>query len=208
MKLYDHLDSGNGYKIRLMLALLNIEYERIGVDTLNGASRTDAFRAVNANGKIPALQLDDGRVLAESGAILFYLAEGSPYLPDDRWDRAEVLQWMFFEQYSHEPNIAVMRSWRRHDLITADNEAQVPGKMAEGDRVLGIMNDHLAENDYFAAARFTIADIALYAYTHVAADGGFDLSLYRNVQAWINRVAGQSGYVPMLPPGFDHHRDY
>lgn len=208
MKLYDHLDSGNGYKIRLILALLNTEYERIGVDTLNGASRTDAYRAINANGKIPALQLDDGRVLAESGAILFYLADGSPYLPDDRWVRAEILQWMFFEQYSHEPNIAVMRSWRRHDLITPDNEGQIPGKMAEGNRVLAIMNDHLARNDYFASGHFTIADIALYAYTHVASDGGFDLSLYKNVQAWIERVAAQPGYVPMLPPGFDHHRDY
>lgn len=208
MKLYDHLDSGNGYKARLILALRGMQYERIGVDTLHGASRTPEFLAINANGKIPALELDDGRILTESGAILYYLASGSSYLPDDAWDRADVLQWMFFEQYSHEPNIAVMRSWRRHDLVTSENENLVPGKMAEGNRVLGIMNDHLAEHDYMAAGRFTIADIALYAYTHVCGDGGFDLEQYPHIQRWCDRIAAQPGYVPMLPAGFDVHRDY
>jgi glutathione S-transferase len=202
MRLFDNLSSGNGYKVRLLLAQLGLAYERIELDIDRGETRTPAFLARNPNGRIPALELDEGNasektVLAESDAILFYLAEGTPYLPGERLARAQVLQWMFFEQYSHEPNIATPRYWITHRVLTPDREAALPAKREAGYAALGVMETHLATRDFFVAERYTIADIALYAYTHVASEGGFDLSGFPAVQAWLARVAAQPGHIPI-----------
>ena len=170
MKLYDYAPSGNGYKVRLLLAHLGIAYERIEVDSNAGATQTPEFLKLNANGKIPTVVLDDGTVLPESNAILYYFAEGTPYLPEKRIDRAQALRWMFFEQYSHEPYIAVLRNWLHHlPSITDEQKARVADLRRRGERALKVMDEHLAAEPYFAAGRYTIADIALYAYTHVAA---------------------------------------
>ena len=197
LRLYDYLPSGNGYKVRLVLRLLGVEYERIERDIMKGETRTPAFLAMNSNGRIPLLELEDGTVLPESNAILFYLAEGTPFMPEDRLGRARMLQWMFFEQYSHEPNIAVVRFWMEHASMTPEREAMLPAKRAGGYAALGVMEEHLAGRDWFVGAAVTIADIALYAYTHVAHEGGFDLADYPAVRAWLDRVAGLPGYVPI-----------
>lgn len=203
MKLYDFLPSGNGYKIRLLLSQLQVPFELIEVDILRGASRTDEFLAKNANGRIPLVQLDDGRLLAESNAILFYFAEGTPFLSANRFERAETLQWMFFEQYSHEPNIATSRFWRMHpELMNDEKRAQLPQKQALGYAALAVMEGHLAQHSYFVANRYGIADIALYAYTHVAEEGGFDLAAYPAVRAWIERIRAQPGYVTITQSSF------
>ena len=195
-KLYDSLISGNGYKIRLLLALLGEEYERIEIDLDAGATRTSEFLAKNSNGRIPLLELEDGTHLAESNAIQFYLAEGTPFLPDDPLARARVLQWMFFEQYSHEPYIAVVRFWR-HAGLTEGKEAEIAERVERGYQALAVMDKHLISSDFFAAGRYTIADIALYAYTHVASEGGFDLAPYRAVRAWLTRVQQQEHHIPI-----------
>jgi glutathione S-transferase len=196
MKLYDYAPSGNGYKVRLLLAHLGVAYERIEVDSNAGGTRTAEFLKMNRNGKIPTVVLDDGTVLPESNAILYYFAEGTPYLPEKRIDRAQALRWMFFEQYSHEPYIAVLRNWLHHlPSITPEQQARVPDLKARGNRALEVMDDHLGREPYFAAGRYTIADIALYAYTHVAGEGGFDLAAYPQVRAWLDRVRAQPGHV-------------
>lgn len=197
LRLYDYLPSGNGYKVRLVLRLLGVEYERIERDIMKGETRTPVFLAINQNGRIPLLELENGTVLPESNAILFYLAEGTPFMPEDRLGRARMLQWMFFEQYSHEPNIAVVRFWMEHAGMTSEREAMLPTKRAGGYAALGVMEEHLAGRDWFVGAAVTIADIALYAYTHVAHEGGFDLADYPAVRAWLDRVAGLPGYVPI-----------
>jgi len=195
LRLYDYLDSGNGYKVRLLLNRLAIPFELLEVDILKGESRTHDFLKRNPNGRIPVLELEDGTFLPESNAILFYLAEGTPYLPDDRLDRARVLQWMFFEQYSHEPNIATVRFWLNHGALTPERAAMLPDKRRQGHAALAVMEGHLSGQPFFVADRFSIADIALYAYTHVAPEGGFELSGYPAVRAWLDRVAGQDGHV-------------
>ena len=198
MTLYDFMGSGNGYKVRLLLAQLGSPFKLVECDILKGETRTPEFLAKNPNGRIPALQLDDGTYLAESDAILWYLAEGTRFLPDDRRLRAEVLQWMFFEQYTHEPNIATVRYWITHAVpMTPLIELSIPAKRAQGAAALGVMERHLARRTFFVGERYTIADIALYAYTHVAGEGGFDLAPYENVRAWLARVAAQPGYVPI-----------
>ena len=198
MKLYDYAPSGNGYKVRLLLAHLGIKYERIEVDSNAGGTQTPEFLKMNANGKIPTVVLDDGMVLPESNAILYYFAEGTPYLPEKKIDRAQALRWMFFEQYSHEPYIAVLRNWLHHlPSITDEQRARVPDLRKRGERALQVMDEHLAKEPYFAAGRYTIADIALYAYTHVADEGGFDLKRYPSIQAWMGRVKAQPGHVPL-----------
>ncbi len=198
MRLYDDPCSGNGYKVRLILALLGRDYDYVPLDIDKAETRTSEFLAKNPNGRIPLLELDDGRLLAESNAILHYLADGSMFLPDDRFDHAQVLQWMFFEQYSHEPNIATVRFWLTHGMeMTPWHRESVERKRAGGHAALGVMEGHLRSHAFFAADTFTIADIALYAYTHVAHEGGFDLSGYPAVKAWLDRVAGQPGYVPI-----------
>ncbi len=195
LRLYDYLESGNGYKVRLLLHQLERPYERVELDILAGQTRTPEFLALNPNGRIPLLQLEDGTCLAESGAIQWYLAEGTPFLPQDRLFRAQVLQWMFFEQYSHEPYIAVLRFWH-HAGVLEDHRHELDARRARGEEALRVMETHLETNAFFAAGRYTIADIALYAYTHVAHEGGFDLSGLPAVRAWLERVRAQPGHVP------------
>lgn len=189
--------SGNCYKVQLLLDLLGRPYRWIDTDSSQGATRTPEFLALNPNGKVPLLVFDDGRRLAESNAILCYLAEGTPYLPADAWDRARTLQWLFFEQYSHEPCIAVARFVRRWLPASHERQAEVPGLVERGARALDVMEDHLAHASYFSGGAFGIADIALFAYTHCAAEGGFDLSRWPRIGAWLERVSAQSGFSPM-----------
>jgi len=196
-RLYDYLDSGNGYKVRHILRRCGIPYRLVPVDILRGESRTPEFLAKNPNGRIPLLELPDGRLLAESNAILFHLAEGTRYLPGDPFERALVLQWLFFEQYSHEPNIATVRFWVRHGGVDDDKRALVELKRRQGYAALAVMETHLASRKFFVAETFTITDIALYAYTHVAHEGGFDLSPYPAVRAWLDRCTAEPGHVTM-----------
>lgn len=197
MRLYDSSISGNGYKARLLLSMLNRPFERIEVDILQGQSRTPEFLAVNPNGRIPVLALDDGRILAESNAILFFLAEKTRFLPDDSFARAKTLQWMFFEQYSHEPYIAVARFWRAHLDMTPEREAALEEKMTQGYAALDIMETELIAHDWFGGDALSIADIALYAYSHVAPEGGYDLSSYGAIRAWFERIESSTGYIPI-----------
>jgi glutathione S-transferase len=195
LTLYDYLDSGNGYKIRLLLALLNEPYRWVEVDIIAGATRTPEFLAKNPNGRIPTLELADGSFLAESNAILWYLAEGSAFIPNERLARAQVLQWMFFEQYSHEPYVATPRFIVKHFPADSPRRAELPARLVLGRAALAVMEAHLQRNRYFAAGRYTIADIALYAYTHVAHEGGLDLAPYEAVDAWLARVAKYDRHV-------------
>jgi len=196
IKLYDYLDSGNGYKARLILTLLGLPFERIELDIVTGATRTPAFLQLNPNGRIPTVVLDDGRVLAESNAILWYFAEGSRFLPTDRFERAQVLQWLCFEQYSHEPNIATVRFWV-HIARDKEKPEQTADKRRLGIDALGVMETHLQGRSFFVGERYSIADIALYAYTHVAQEGGFDLAPYPAIRAWLARVAAEPGHIPI-----------
>jgi glutathione S-transferase len=197
VRLYDFLPSGNGYKVRLPLRQLSIPYELIEMDITRGETRTPEFLAKNPNGRIPLVELDSGRFLAESGAILFYFAEGTRFLPSDRWKRAEVLQWMFFEQYSHEPYVAVARAWLHLFGLDEERRRQLPQKQKLGYDALGVMERHLAARKYFVGEEPSIADIALYAYTHVADEGGFELARFPAVQRWLVRIRSLPGYVPI-----------
>jgi glutathione S-transferase len=197
MRLYDFLPSGNGYKVRLLLSQLRLPFELVEKDIMKGETRTREFLAINPNGRIPVLELDDGRRLSESDAILFYLADGTRFLPDERFARAEVLQWMFFEQYSHEPYIAVARFWRHFLDRPVDDE-----RMDRGRQALGVMERHLGRRRFFVGERYGIADVALYAYTHVADEGGFDLASYPKLRAWLERVASEPGHVPITQRSF------
>jgi glutathione S-transferase len=194
---YGMADSGNCYKVKLALEQLKRPYRWVEVDTTRGGTRTREFLARNPNGKVPTLQLEDGSHLPESNAILWYLAEGSPLLPDDRLGRARALQWMFFEQYSHEPYIAVARFILRYLPPDHARRAELPRLAERGRHALAVMEQHLAKEPYFAAGRYTVADIALYAYTHCARDGGFDLQPFPQVRAWLERVRAQPGHVPL-----------
>ena len=196
LTLYDFMDSGNGYKVRLTLAHTGLPYRLIECDILKGETRTPEFLARNPNGRIPTLQIEDGSYLAESDAIIWYLAEGTTLAPADRKARAETLQWMFFEQYSHEPNIAVARFWKHYlPKLTPLQEMDLPNRMEKGYAALGVMDRHLARHPFFVGDRFGLADIALYAYTHVAGEGGFNLDNFPHVNAWLARVADQPGHV-------------
>ena len=197
IRLYDYLPSGNGYKVRLLLTLLGIPFQRIELDILKGESRTPEFLRKNPNGRIPVLETESGEILAESNAILFYLAEGSPFLPDGRFDRSQVLQWMFFEQYSHEPNIATSRFWIMHLDMTDERRAALEQKRTLGYAALDVMERHLKGRDFFVANRYSIADIALYAYTHVAGEGGFDLGRFPLIRAWLDRIGARPGHIPI-----------
>ena len=198
IRLHDNLFSGNGYKARLLLAQLGVPFQRIEYDIDRAETRNPEFLRMNPNGRIPVLELEDGRFLPESNAILFYLAEGTPFLPDDRFGRAQVLSWMFFEQYSHEPNIASPRYWITHNLpMTEERRTTLEPKRRLGYAALGVMEGHLKDCDFFVGDRYTIADIALYAYTHVAHEGGCDLDGFPEVRAWLGRVAAQPGHVPI-----------
>lgn len=196
LRLYDYLPSGNGYKVRLLLTQLGIPFERIELDIYQGATRTLEFLAKNPNGRIPTLGLENGVFLAESNAILFYLADGTAFFPSERIERAQVMQWLFFEQYSHEPNIATVRAWL-HSQITPEREAQIPAKRALGYAALGVMEQQLARRMFFVGERYSIADIGLYAYTHVAGEGGFDLAPYPAIRSWLDRVRSQPRHIPI-----------
>jgi glutathione S-transferase len=196
LTLHDFLPSGNGYKVRLLLHQLGIPFRLVEHDILQGATRTPEFLALNPNGKVPVLQLQDGTPLAESGAILCYLALDSAFWPAERLERAQTLQWLFFEQYSHEPYLAVARFIVRMKP-DSPKRAELPQLRERGHAALEIMERHLAGRTFFVGERYGIADIALYAYTHVADQGGFDLAPYPNIRAWLARVAAQPGYVPI-----------
>src|SRR5688572_554821 len=195
MHLFDNLDSGNGYKVRLLLAQLEQRYDWTDLDLDAGAARTPQFLKRNPNGRIPTLELDDGTNLAESNAILWYLAEGSAFVPSDRLGRAQVLQWMFFEQYSHEPYVATPRYIVKHLPADHARRAELPARLATGRAALKVMDEHLKSRRFFVAERYTIADIALYAYTHVAHEGGHDLAAYASVRSWLARVAAEPGHI-------------
>jgi glutathione S-transferase len=195
MHLFDNLDSGNCYKIRLLLAQLELDYRWTEVDIDHGGTRTAEFLARNPNGKVPTLELDDGSNLAESNAILWYLADGSAYVPGDRLGRAQLLQWMFFEQYSHEPYVATPRYIVKHLARDHARRAELPERLAKGRIALGVMETHLQSHSFFVAGAYTIADIALYAYTHVAREGGHDLQPYPAVRDWLRRVAAEPRHI-------------
>jgi glutathione S-transferase len=198
--LHDYSASGNCFKVRLTAALLGLPLERREYDILKGETRTPEFlAAVNANGRIPVLQVG-GRFIPESNAACFYLADGSALVPDDRFDRADMLRWMFFEQYNHEPNVATLRFWLAFvglDGLSEAQRGQIAGRRAAGEAALALMDEHLAGRRWFVGDGPTLADIALYAYTHVAEEGGFDLARCPGVSAWLARVAALPGYVAM-----------
>ena len=189
--------SGNCYKLRLLLEQLGRDYRWVEVDSARGGTRTAEFLARNPNGKVPLIELEDGRVLVESNAILCWLAEGTGYVPDDAWQRAQALSWMFFEQYSHEPYIAVARFIRGWTPADSPRRADLPRLRERGHQALAVMERHLQSADWFGGAAYGIADIALFAYTHCAADGGFDLSAYPCIDAWLARVRATPGFVAM-----------
>jgi glutathione S-transferase len=202
--LYSMQLSGNSYKVRLLLARLGIVYRQIEVDILKGETRTPAFLAKNPDGHIPLLELEDGRRLAESNAILGYLAEGTDYLPADPFERAQVLRWMFFEQHSHEPALAAARFWL--SLVKGGRELRthdIDVWMERGYEALALMERHLSSHDYFVGERTSVADLALYAHTHVAPEGDFDLGGFPALADWLARIAAERGHVGMmqLPEG-------
>ena len=193
MLLYDSAVSGNCYKVRLLFAHLGLAYERRELDVVDRSNRPQVLGGLNPALRVPTLVLDDGHSLGESNAIMFHFAQDTQYLPSDRWELAQVLQWLFFEQYSHEPNIAVARFWALFDI--AVSEADRGAKHAGGVKALEAMEEHLAGKQFLVGERYTIADIALYAYTHVAPEGGFALEPYPAIQAWLARVGAQPGHV-------------
>ena len=197
--LYSMQTSGNCYKVRLLLHRLGLPFRLIETDPGRGATRTPQFLALNPNGRVPLLVLPDGRRLSESNAMLLHLAEGTALLPADGYDRAVSYQWLFFEQYDHEPTIAVARSWLSiyPDRIGKATEAQIAEWQRKGHRALAVMEARLAGNDWLAGKACSVADIALYAYTHVADEGGFDLAPYPGIRAWLARVAAEPSHVDM-----------
>jgi glutathione S-transferase len=195
-RLHDNLASGNAYKVRLLLSQLSIPFERIDYDIDRAETRTPAFLEKNPNGRIPLLELAPGRFLAESNAIHCYLADGTHFLPADRLQRAQAMQWLFFEQYSHEPNIATVRFWITHKVeMTEFRRIALPVKRQDGIAALGVMERHLTDHEWFVGAAYSIADIALYAYTHVAGEGGFDLAPFPAIRRWLSHVAAEPNHV-------------
>jgi glutathione S-transferase len=199
IKLYDYLPSGNGYKVRLLLTQLGHPYELVQLDITKGVTREPEFLAKNPNGKVPTVELDDGRFLFESHAILFYFGEGTRFVPADAYERARMWQWMCFEQYSLEPFIGTLRFWR----VSQDRSPQQIGeeryreKLDGGHRALGILDEHLRGREWLAAGAYSLADIALYAYTHVADEGDFELARFPEVIAWHERVRAQPEHLPI-----------
>ncbi|MBM4220421.1 MAG: glutathione S-transferase family protein [Gammaproteobacteria bacterium] len=197
MKIFGDIASGNCYKVKLVLEQLRLPHEWQHVDILKGETRESAFLELNPNGKIPVLLLDDGQAISESNAIIDYLAEGTALLPTDRLARARVLQWQFFEQYSHEPYIAVARFIKKYLGLPEARRAEFESKQVGGAKALQVMEHQLRITPYLTGATYTVADVSLYAYTHVAHEGGFSLDAYPAVTAWLKRVKAQPGHVTM-----------
>jgi len=197
MLLYNSPVSGNCYKVRLLLAHLGIGYERRDLDVVDRSNRGDVLGGLNPDLRVPTLVLDDGRPIAESGAILWYFGESTRFVPEDRYDRAKMLQWMFFEQYTHEPAIAVVRFLVAYSGEAEKHAATIEQRTASGYRALDAMERHLDGSAFLVGEAPTLADIALYAYTHVAHEGGFDVQGYPAIRAWLERVASEPGHVPI-----------
>ncbi|MFC7048996.1 glutathione S-transferase family protein [Emcibacter nanhaiensis] len=198
--LHDNTESGNAYKVRLLLSQLGLPYRTIQYGVTDGSTRTPEFLAnINPNGRIPVVEFPDGRCLAESNAILYYFAQDTDFFPSDRWEQAEVMRWMFFEQYSHEPFVAVAKFILTMLPADSPRRAEIPTLHEKGYAALKIMEDRLRDHDFLVGDSYSIADIALFAYTHVAEMGAFDLSRYPAIRAWIGRIKGTPGYIPMYP---------
>jgi glutathione S-transferase len=197
VRLYNSAVSGNCYKVRLLLAHLGIAYETEELSVVDRSNRSEVLGELNPGLRVPTIVLDDGRPLAESNAILWYFGDGTRYVPEDAYERAQVLQWQFFEQYSHEPNIAVARFWKTYSGQPEKFERQRERLLAGGHAALAAMERHLEGRTFFVADDFSLADISLYAYTHVAHEGDFDLNPYPAIGAWLERVAAQPGHVPI-----------
>jgi len=197
IRLYNFQGSGNSYKVRLLLTQLQVPFERIDIDLLAGETSGPRFRTRNPLGQTPFVELDDGRVLAESNAILWYLAEGTPLLPEDRWMRARILQWMNFEQYRIEPNIGTPRFWITELKLGEERREQIAEKLKSGNAALAILEAQLARTPFVAGLAYTIADIALFAYAHVAEEAGYDLAPYPALRHWFARVRAEPRYVPI-----------
>jgi len=195
MLLYNSAVSGNCYKVRLLLAHLGFDYETVDVSVVDRSNRAELLGDLNPGLRVPTLVLDDGRPLGESNAILWYLGDGTPYVPTDPYERAQVLQWQFFEQYSHEPYLAVVRFWLAYSGTPEKFADQIPAKMKGGHAALDAMEKHLTSKTFLVADRYTIADISLYAYTHVAHEGGFILDRFPAIRAWLEGVAARPGHV-------------
>ena len=198
LKLHEFSTSGNCYKIRLLLTQLEIPFERIEIDITKGESRTPEFLQKNPNGKIPVLEIEPGKFLSESNAIIFYLSQGTKFFPSDKWEQAQVMQWLFFEQYSHEPYIATSRYWISILGKAEEYQAEIQQKQLGGYAALDVMEKHLENHQFFVGNYYTIADICLFAYTHVAHEGGFNLNQFPAIQNWIERVKNQPLYRSML----------
>jgi glutathione S-transferase len=200
--LHDNLGSGNAYKVRLLLSQLGRPFRRIEYDVTRAETRTPEFLALNPDGRIPLLEIPDGRLLAQSNAILFYLAQDTEYLPSDPFAQAQALQWMFFEQYSHEPYIAVARYWLHFLDPDQVQKEQLEEKWQRGYQALAVMETRLRAADFLADGGYSIADIALYAYTHVADEAEMDLAPYPGIRRWLDRVAEQPGHVLITQDDF------
>jgi glutathione S-transferase len=195
--LYDSPVSGNCYKVRLLLAHLGIPYERREMDVVDRSNRREVIGDLNPALRVPTIVLQDGRPLAESGAILWHFGEATRFVPDDPYERAQVLQWMFFEQYDLEPSIAVVRFWVAYSGRAEEFAERLPERMKAGERTLGALERHIGGRRYVVGDSFSLADIALYGYTHVAEEGGFTLEPYPAVRAWLDRIAAEPGHVPI-----------
>ncbi|AUI88260.1 glutathione S-transferase [Vibrio azureus] len=200
MLVYGDDQSGNCFKVKLLLSLLGVDHEWQHVNILNKETQSDEFLVLNPNGKIPTVVLDDNRVLCESNAILGYFAEGTEYLPTDRYEKAKVYEWLFFEQYSHEPYVAVARFIQKYLGMPEHRVEEYLSLQVGGNKALSIMDKQLSKSAYLVGEQFSIADIALYAYTHVAHEGGFDLEKYPNIQRWISEIQDFECYVGMCQP--------
>ena len=197
VKIYGDIQSGNCYKVKLLTSLIEIEHEWIEVDILANETQTDSFLTKNPNGKIPLLELEDGSCISESNAILHYLASNTPLIGNSRFTSAKILQWQFFEQYSHEPFIAVARFIAKYLGLPEDRKAEFEAKQAGGHKALKVMEEQLQKTPYLVGDELTVADISLYGYTHVAHEGGFDLSEYPAIQQWIERIQSNPKYISM-----------
>ncbi len=194
-RLYDFPPSGNSYKVRLLLTQLEIPFEIVPVNILKKETRTKEFLAKNPNGRIPLLEIETGQFLAESNAILFYLSQNTEYFPEDSWQQAKVMEWLFFEQFSHEPHLATSRYWITILGKAEEYQAELAKKQKLGYAALEVMEKHLSKNDFFVGNKYTIADISLFAYTHVADEGNFDLSRFPAILAWLERIKSQPKYI-------------